>query len=132
MYIRCFKDEHRVCIKQWLWYRDEESNIASWLGILPRIGLVVYHLNQPVAIGFLRQVEGGLLMMDSFITNPSQPPEIRDKAMNKLGYRMIATAKRLKSTGIIAFSSCDNTLKRAKRNGFVRLPLEPIILNLQE
>lgn len=130
MIIRQFKEYDKPLILQWLADRDMSSD--GW-ALLPRIGLIVINENGPIAIGFLRRIEGNIALMDSFITNPTTSSDIRNAALNKLGYRLIDTAKRLKFTGMMAFSTDSNTIQRAiSKANFKTLPYNLVSLNLSE
>ncbi len=85
----------------------------------PRVGYIVLdEFNYPVAAGFLRKCEGNYMFVDGFITNPCHPPEIRNKALDLLTKRLI---KRAKGRKILAFTTDNCIITRAKKLGFAHL-----------
>lgn len=99
----------------------------------PKFGFVVYFGNTPIAIAFLRQVEGGYVHFDSLISNPDiKSPEIRNKSLDFLTAKMIETAKRLKLKGIFAYSTDNNIIIRAQKHGFTLMQDTLFALNLKK
>lgn len=85
----------------------------------PKAGYIVMdEFNFPVAAGFLRKCEGNYAFIDGFITNPCHPPEIRNKALDLLTKRLVRRAKGRK---ILAFTTDNCILTRAKKHGFAHL-----------
>jgi hypothetical protein len=107
------------------------SHISSWLEArkisvpnskeFPKLGLVVQYEGKPIAMGFLRMVEGNYAQLDGMTTNPEASPELRNRANDVLTQNLLDTAKRLKIKKIIAFTLDENTLMRSFRHGFVKL-----------
>lgn len=86
---------------------------------LPKLGFLIGAKDLgPIAIGFLRQCENNVGMIDSMITNPEIDPMIRNEAIDFLVLRLIAAAKQKQIYKIFGFSSDRNTLLRAQRLGF--------------
>lgn len=85
---------------------------------LPRIGIVVYEEDHFIAAGFLRLCEGNHGLLDSYITNPTMPPSVRDQAMDMIMKRLLERAKKLEIKEVFGFCMDDNTISRAIRHGF--------------
>lgn len=85
----------------------------------PKIGYVVMdQFNYPVAAGFLRKCEGNYAFFDGLITNPGHPSEYRSKALDLLIKKLV---KRAKGRKILAFTTDNGILTRAKKHGFAHL-----------
>lgn len=72
-----------------------------------------------VAVAGLRHVEGNVVIMDSFITNPWVSASTRNKAADQLFEHVIAFAG---DKRILGFTTDNNTLERAIKHGFVPSP----------
>ena len=61
---------------------------------IPKIGFVALTDDEiPIAMGFLRLVEGGYAQIDTFVSNPEIPGEIRHEALNEITNLLISKAK---------------------------------------
>ena len=98
------------------------------LDTLPTIGWVAKENKIPVAAGFLRRVEGGFGQIDTLVTNPDMPPELRNDSIDMVVRNLISDAKSLNFKGIICYSRDSNTLARSKSFGFQLLTQELPIL----
>ena len=101
-----------MCLK----LRDLDPTLA---GDLPEMGLIAIEENEVVAFGFLRKVEGPYAMLDSYLTNPTIAPEVRDKALDRITRKLISIAKVNHINKLIAFSADAHTIERAATLGFV-------------
>lgn len=99
---------------------------------LPANGHIVHIDDIPVAMGFIRLVEGGYGQFDSFITNSRIPNEFRDKALHLLTSKLIELSKQLKLKSIVSYSLDKNTLLRAYMHGFVHIEHTVIVLDLSK
>lgn len=81
---------------------------------LPAIGFIV----PGVAIGFLRQCEGGYAIMDSLVSNPHVSPATRHSALDKIYAHIIKVPGFNK---ILGFTVDEGALERAKRHGFKQI-----------
>ena len=100
------------------WMEQRKLEIPNKLE-LPKIGFVIKtKQNGAIAIGFLRICEGNVAMIDSMITNPAINSDIRDKALDFLVHRLIASARRKNIFKIFGYSMDKNTLLRAQKHGF--------------
>lgn len=90
----------------------------SALNELPELGYIFFDGNRPIAAGFLRKCEGEMGIIDSFITSPGEPPELRNKALDILTKRLVHTANKLGISKLLAFSLDQNTIMRGLRHGF--------------
>jgi hypothetical protein len=106
-------------MNDWLQLRGEKT----WdLEAVPETGFVVVDDIIPVAIGFLRKVEGNMAMIDGVCTDPKAKAHVRHVALNLLTSRLIETAKAMKLIGLVAFVADPNTLERGEFFGFKILP----------
>jgi hypothetical protein len=85
---------------------------------LPEIGFVAINGIDPVAIAFLRRVEGGYGQLDGLVTNPSATSVERHYGLQLVCDEVIAAAKQLKLKGLIAITSDKNIISRAPSHGF--------------
>lgn len=97
---------------------------------LPYIGFMVSKDGLPIAFGFLRSIEGGLGMFDSFITNPDCSPSLRHSALDAIYASLFAAAKSSAVTTLLAYTSDESTIQRARRHGFTTIPLTPLAKEL--
>lgn len=112
-------------------------NANNYLGIstvtmktLPNIGYIALRNGYPVAAGFLRRVEGGYAQLDTLTTNPIFGSIVRNEAIDLIVKMLITDAKDLKLHGIIAFTSYQSIIDRAKSIGFNELEHSLIALDL--
>lgn len=94
--------------------------------VLPEIGFVAYEGAIPVAMGFLRQIEGGYALIDTLVTNRDLSSELRHVGISKLVDKLIETAKDQGFKGVMALSNDDGILKRADTLGFKTIQQTPI------
>ena len=86
---------------------------------LPRLGGIAFVGEEPIAIAFLRGVEGGgISIWDGLITDPDFDAEYRDRALNALIIFLIRTSKSYGMTRIISWAQDTNTIERAQKLGF--------------
>jgi hypothetical protein len=111
------------------WFSDRGLN-AKWLEELPPVGFVAVHEGFPICAGFLRRCEGGMGMIDSYVTDPKASPELRDKALEVVTNQIITFAKESGLRRLIAYSVDKNTLLRAERWGFKLVPQSLIARDL--
>lgn len=125
---RFYPSEHEDFMRDLLGSRG-----MSWSLIpeLPQFGLIAFIEGEPVAAGFLRQVEGGFAMLDGLISNPNKSSEERHEAIDGVVHGLTAMAQRTGLTKLIAFSEDEGTLKRSLEHGFVHMKHSFIVLNLQ-
>lgn len=121
-------DAHTGILKEWLKAHDMdvEENIQE----LPYLGFIAHSDNDYICAGFLRRTEGHSALLDSLITNPSQPGELRSEAIDLVVKELFKTARELKLKRLIAYSLDKNTLMRSEKHGFKRSPHTVIIADL--
>lgn len=119
---------HYELIIDWLRARKLDTKLADELPVNGFIAKT--EKKDAVCAGFLRMVEGGYAMLDSLITNPTQPPEVRDEAIDAVVKRLISAAEDWNITRILANTTDAHTLERSKRHGFTALPNTMIVLEL--
>lgn len=118
---------HSAILLEWTVDRGINSTLVE---DLPEYGVMAFEHDLPIAAGFLRKVEGGYAMLDSLITNPNAPPDIRNVILDRVTTKLIDTARRNKLKALIANSLDKNTLMRSAKHGFTSLPHTLIVLNL--
>lgn len=110
-----YQAEHFTLINEWLAARGLESVPASEI---PKDGVMIYGRAGFVAGGFLRQCEGGIALVDSYITNPAADADTRNAALDRMTGELLKLAKDHGYTRIIAYSADSHTIERAVRHGF--------------
>lgn len=88
---------------------------------LPKFGLVAIKDDKVVAFGALRCIEGQLAMLDSYITLPTAPPLIRNRALDIITSKLLKIAKDNHIISVIAFSLEPSIIARAERHGLKSL-----------
>lgn len=100
---------------------------------LPEIGFIAFDAQEPIAVGFLRKMEGPYAMIDSFISNPLVLSMMtRVHAIDLITQELIQKAKQLEIRHLMAFCEYTGTLKRSYRHGFKKLSCAMIGLSLEE
>lgn len=89
---------------------------------LPQHGLIAIEGDTPIAVGFIRMIEGPYAMLDSYITNSEVDSKIRDRALNIITNKLLKWAKTANINKVLAFSCDENTIKRAESHGFITFP----------
>ena len=120
-------EQHGSYIADWLMHRDMNGDL---IGDLPQIGYVVSERGEPIAAGFIRRCEGNYSLLDSLITNPTAPGDMRSSAIDVVVEQLIKISKELGLRSLVAHTKDKNTLVRAKRFGFQVLPHTLISLSL--
>lgn len=94
--------------------RIEDVNLET----LPQIGYIAFEEETPVAVGFLRLIEGGIGQIDTLTTNSSFNSEIRHIGISKVVDSIINQAKSMKLKGIISLTNDKSVILRAQSLGF--------------
>lgn len=97
---------------------------------LPKIGYLALMGGHPIACGFLRRVEGNFAQIDTLTSNKHFGSKIRHEGIAKVVDALLLEAKVLKLSGIIALSSDQGVLDRAKDLGFHTVDQTVIALKL--
>lgn len=103
---------------------------ASEIDDLPKLGLLVSYQNIPIAVCFLRFVEGRKGMIDAFMCDPTSEPFIRTKCLDQLIYDLIELARFNEMTGIFGLTLNPRVIKRAAALGFEVQKHKLVSLNL--
>lgn len=90
----------------------------SFLEELPEHGLIALEQGMPVALGFIRRVEGSYAMVDSYVTNPNYSSETRHKALDRITKKLLSWCKANHISKVLSFSSDGGIISRAINNGF--------------
>lgn len=98
---------------------------------LPKIGYIALLNKQPIAAGFLRRVEPSYAQIDTLVSNAYFGSILRHEGIDKVVHALIDDAKVLKLDGILATTSDDGVLKRAKSLGFIELNQKLIVLPIK-
>lgn len=92
---------------------------SSFVFFIPMNGFIALDdKNDPIGIGFVRMVEGGFGMLDSFITDPDATSESRSHAIDQLVKELLAKCAKLGIDKIFAFTREESLWKRAESIGF--------------
>lgn len=105
--MRPFKRTDLASINKWL---KRNSHPPVTLQDLPLKGIIV----PGVAAGFLREVEGGIAIIDGLCSNPLVSSGTRNSAMNKIYKNLLSMPYKQ----FIGFTVDAGALERAKRQGF--------------
>lgn len=127
LYVRQILRNEIELINDWLVKRDMPSLPVE---DFPAIGFLALDGVTPIAAAFIRRLEGGFAQYDGLITNPGATSELRDKANDLVTTEIIKTCKQLGIKALTAYSTDENTLIRAEKHGFRRLPHTMIALGL--
>lgn len=124
-------------------FKKEEhfDYLVSWMEIrrltiprredTPAIGYIVYDGDLPIAVSFLRKVEGNFGMVDGMCTNPAAPLHAKAEAVDMLIDRIISSAKSLEMSNLLAFTHINSIKNRAFKNKFRELPDQLFVLGLR-
>lgn len=102
----------------------------AYLDELPKLGLVVSFCGKPVGAAFLKQIEGGKGLIDSFIANPECEAVIRTRCLDQLILDLITLAKFSGMTGLIGLTLNKRVIQRAKKLGFSLMDHSVVTLKL--
>lgn len=98
-----------------LWMSARELMITS---ATPAAGCVVFYMGFPVCLSGIRVCEGGIGMVDSFVSNPEMSAVVRNKAADCMVEHLIKQAKEMGLSHLIGISKDTNTLVRSLKHGF--------------
>lgn len=118
--------KHLSITLEWLKIRDTYIPEASEF---PAIGYITYLEDVPVAVAFLRKVEGGFAQLDGLCTNPAVESTIRDKALDIVVTTILLAARDHGFKNVIAFTKDKNTRLRSQKHGFVELHEAAVIVH---
>lgn len=118
---------HRELLEEWL--SSRKLRIPPVFE-MPENGYVAYKGLEPVAMAFIRKVEGGFGQLDGLVSNPTSSPKCRDLCIDIVVTKSLQEAKALGLRSIIAFSLDANTLARSVKHGFVQQPHTMIMVDL--
>ena len=115
MRIRYFKHDKQDCtsLNKWLARRKHEGVRRHEL---PRLGWII----PGVAAAFARECEGGVYILDSYVSNSLVSPLIRNAAIDELTVHIVKTLEL--AQGFWVFTTDEHTIIRAKKHGFKQLP----------
>ncbi len=115
---------HRPEMQRWLSRHRLSPLLAD---DLPRNGFVV----DGVAAGFLRICEGNYGLIDAYITNPEALPAHRNEALEMITKSLLRTAKAMGINRVLAFTTDECIITRAKKHGFAQLPDTFLVLEVR-
>jgi hypothetical protein len=118
VYIIPFKYKHLEKLKELHALRNNALNTQLTMQDLPKIGYIAFLGKSPVAAGFLRRVEPNYAQFDTFLSNPYFGSQIRHLAMSLVTEELLRDSKELGLRMVLAITSDDSILSRAKDNGF--------------
>lgn len=85
---------------------------------VPKIGAIAYCGDMPVAIAFVREVEGKMALWDGLITNIDADAFKRNKALDEILIFIIRRVKDLGINQILSWSVDSHTIERVQKLGF--------------
>ena len=85
---------------------------------LPKIGYITMLNEQPVAAGFLRRVEPCFAQIDTLVSSAYFGSKIRHEGITLVVNNLLLDGRSLKLKGVLAFTSDNGILNRAKELGF--------------
>ena len=97
---------------------------------MPKVGFIAFDGETPISFCFLRMVEGGVALIDSYTSNPECSRELRHEGNDLVVKACINEAKELKLRNLIAFTVDASTIERSYTHGFVELQHTCIGLDL--
>jgi hypothetical protein len=130
--IHPFKFKHLKQLHEILTTNDYEGLTHIDMSTLPRTGYIILSGDTPIAAGFLRRLEPCFCQIDTLCTNKYMGAIIRNQAINMIVSTLIDEAKRMKLKGIVAHSSNQSVLNRAKELGFHTIEEKIIALPLSD
>lgn len=98
---------------------------------IPVMGVVIENNDSVIAMGFLRQCEGYVGIMDSVITDPQTKSEDRNQALNILFEEVIKLAGSINIHNLIGFTVHPGMCERSKRFGFVEIKHKILSLEIR-
>lgn len=116
MNIKAFEDKHLKPMNKWLVKRGMMPLKRSEL---PSHGFVI----EGVIVGFIRTVEGGILIFDAFVTNPHCSGATRHKAFDTLTKFVLSKDAKF----FLVLTADNGTLARAKSHGFKPAPFHVLV-----
>lgn len=125
-----YKCQHFPLLVELLKANKSHIAHAVTLNNMPETGFIVFDVT-PVAMGFLRKVEGGAGMIDTLVTDPKASSELRHNAINLIVDELMKSAKHMKLYGVFAFTQEKCVISRARALGFNIAPDKLIHLNLK-
>lgn len=112
------KKDHEYYCKSWLKARNLDEKLADEL---PNLGTVVLERGEPIAMGFLRMCEGKYAIVDSLISNPEAPGDMRYSALDMVVDNLTVYSRDHDIKYLIAWTQDHNTRMRAFAHGFNQL-----------
>lgn len=88
---------------------------------LPQTGRIAIVNGNPIAIGFIRSIEGNFAMLDSFITNPDVDSLIRHQALDSIIAELLSFCQESGKYKVLAFTSDSGIKDRAIAHGMSEL-----------
>lgn len=95
---------------------------------LPEYGLIALRGDKPVAMGFIRRIEGPYAMFDSFITHKQAQSSDRNRALDHIVKKLLKHLRDSEVRRVLAFSGFKDIINRGIRHGFKHFPCKMIIL----
>lgn len=111
--------KHQEYAKKLLSYRNMAVTLSN---DLPEYGLIALEQGLPVAMGFIRRIEGPYIMLDSYISDPHIKSEIRHRALDIITQKLIKWGQTHGMTKVFSFSEDSSIITRASRHGMVEMP----------
>lgn len=116
--IHPFKFKHFKDLQEILKSNDYLGLNHIEMKTLPKIGYIVYKGKTPIAAGFLRRLEPCYAHIDTLCSNKYCGSILRHEGVSTVVNTLLQDAKRLKLKGLIATTTDQGILARAKDLGF--------------
>ncbi len=107
MQIKAFDNKHLRSMNHWL---AKRGMMPVRRNELPSNGYII----EGVIVGFIRVVEGDILIFDAFVTNPYASAALRHKAFDALTHFVLSKDCKF----FLVLTADAGTLSRAMRHGF--------------
>lgn len=103
----------------WLNIRKQNKDLIN---TLPEIGYIAFKNEKPIAITFLRVVDGHYAYLDPIITNPKASVAAKKEARPLLFRAVMEHAKKIQANQLLILTSNTNDIKAAVGFGFIKYP----------
>jgi hypothetical protein len=114
--LRAYADKDLAEINRWYEAHGEKPTTRNSLSNIGRI-------EDGVAAGFLYQTDSCVCLLEGFVTNPLASSEDRGKALFQITIQLMAEAKDMGFTTIIAMTKDLNIMERALMHNFKEVGL---------
>lgn len=101
------------------------------LSEMPSVGIIAKESYKAIAMGFIRQCEGRVGILDSIITDPDATSELRHEALDQIFNQVQELAKAMGLLMLMGTSVDAGTIERSKKVGFVESEAKLMVLKIE-